>query len=50
MASDMKLVEDYHGNNLLLFSSPWSVKWTCDKNPSLKLSEFGGVTRDEYTY
>jgi peptide chain release factor 3 len=50
MASDMKLVEDYKGNNLILFSSPWSIKWTCDKNPSLKLSEFGGVTREEYTY
>lgn len=48
LATDMKLVEDFHGNNLLLFASEWSVKWTCDKNPSLRLSEFGGTKRDEY--
>ena len=40
---DIKLVEDYQGNKLLLFSAPWSIKWVQDKNPSLKLSEFGGA-------
>ena len=33
----------YQGNKLLLFSAPWSIKWVQDKNPSLKLSEFGGA-------
>lgn len=40
---DIKLVEDYQGNKLLLFSAPWSVKWVQDKNKSLRLSEFGGA-------
>ena len=40
---DIKLVEDYQGNKLLLFSAPWSIKWVQDKNKSLVLSEFGGA-------
>ena len=47
MGNDIKLVEDYHEHKLLLFSAPWSVKWVLDKNPSLKLSEFGGVREEE---
>jgi peptide chain release factor 3 len=40
---DVKLVEDYHGNRLLLFSAPWSINWVLDKNKArgLELSEFG---------
>ena len=40
---DIKLVEDYQGSKLLLFSAPWSIKWVQDKNKSLVLSEFGGA-------
>ncbi len=42
---DVKLVEDYHGAKLLLFSAPWSVNWVMDKNKArgLELSEFGGA-------
>ncbi len=42
---DVKLVEDYHGAKLLLFSAPWSVNWVMDKNRArgLDLSEFGGA-------
>ena len=40
---DIKLVEDYQGSKLLLFSAPWSIKWVQDKNKSLRLSEFGGA-------
>ena len=43
IGNDVKLVEDYKGNHLLLFASSWSVKWTLDKNNGLELSEFGGV-------
>ncbi|MCD7880564.1 MAG: peptide chain release factor 3 [Clostridiales bacterium] len=43
---DVKLVEDYQGNKLLLFSAPWSIKWVQDKNKGLELSEFGGTRLD----
>ena len=41
--NDVKLVEDYKGNKLLLFGALWSINWVLDKNKSLKLSEFGGA-------
>ena len=41
--NDVKLVEDYKGNKLLLFGAQWSINWVLDKNKSLKLSEFGGA-------
>ena len=40
---DIKLVEDYQGSKLLLFSAPWSIKWVQDKNKDLTLTEFGGA-------
>jgi peptide chain release factor 3 len=42
---DVKLVEDYHGSKLLLFSAPWSINWVLDKNKArnLELSEFGAA-------
>ena len=43
MGNDVKLVEDYKGSKLLLFGAQWSINWVLDKNPSLKLSEFGGA-------
>ncbi|MCD7801807.1 MAG: peptide chain release factor 3, partial [Clostridiales bacterium] len=43
---DVKLVEDYQGNKLLLFSAPWSIKWVQDKNKGLEMSEFGGARLD----
>ena len=39
--SDMKKVEDMHGNKLLLFIHEWSVGMTLDRNKDLVLSEFG---------
>ena len=44
LPSDAKLVEDYKGNQLLLFSSSWSIQWTADRNKSLRLLEFGGAS------
>ena len=40
---DVKVVEDYHGGKLMLFSAPWSINWVLDKNKGLELSEFGGA-------
>ncbi len=40
---DVKIVEDYHGGRLMLFSAPWSINWVLDKNKGLELSEFGGA-------
>ena len=43
LPSDVKLVEDYKGNQLLLFSSMWSIQWVTERNKGLKLAEFGGA-------
>jgi peptide chain release factor 3 len=40
LTSDTRWVQDFKGNNLLLFTSPWCVTWALDKNPQLKLREF----------
>ena len=37
--SNQELLEDYHGNNLLVFSSYWAIDFTCRRNPGLKVSE-----------
>lgn len=42
LGTDVKLVEDYKGNQLLLFGSPWAVNWTAERNQALTFSEFGG--------
>ena len=39
--SDMKRICDLKGNPLLLFINSWSVGMVEERNPSLKLSEFG---------
>ena len=43
LSNDCKMVEDYHGRKLLLFSAAWSINWVLDKNKGLELSEFGGT-------
>ena len=43
LPSDVKLVEDYKGNQLLLFASPWAINWVQDRNKGLVLAEFGGA-------
>ncbi len=47
LGSDTKLVEDYKGSRLLLFGSFWSIKWVCDHNPQLVLTEFNEKNGDE---
>ena len=39
--SDMKRIKDLKGNPLLLFINSWSVGMVEERNPNLKLSEFG---------
>ena len=39
LGSDAELLEDYHGNNLLVFSSYWAIDFTCRRNPGLKVAE-----------
>ena len=43
LPNDAKLVEDYKGNQLILFAAQWSIQWVQDKNKDLKLAEFGGA-------
>ena len=43
LGTDVKLVEDYKGNQLLLFGSQWAVGWTQERNPKLSFHEFGGA-------
>ena len=43
LGTDTKLVEDYKGNQLLLFASQWSIQWVQDRNKGLQLAEFGGA-------
>ena len=42
LGTDTRLVEDYKGNQLLLFGSQWAIQWTSDRNKNLTLREFGG--------
>ena len=39
--SDMKKIRDLKGNPLLLFVNSWSVGMTLERNPGLRLAEFG---------
>ena len=39
LSSDVELLEDYRGHNLLVFTSTWSIDFTLRKNPGLVLSE-----------
>ncbi len=40
LTSDTKVVQDFQGNYLLLFTSPWNISWALDHNEDLTLSEF----------
>ena len=39
LGSDAELLEDYKGNNLLVFSSFWAIDFTCRRNPGLVVKE-----------
>ncbi|MDO5001923.1 MAG: peptide chain release factor 3 [Eubacteriales bacterium] len=40
LTSDTKWVQDFKGNNLLLFTSEWCINWALQKNEGLRLREF----------
>ncbi len=40
LSSDTKIVQDFQGRQLLLFTSSWNINWATDKNPGLRLAEF----------
>ena len=40
LTSDTKWVQDFRGNNLLLFTSEWCINWALQKNEGLRLREF----------
>lgn len=46
LGNDTRLVEDYHGGKLLLFSSAWSINWVADRNKQLVMAEFGKGKED----
>jgi len=41
VTSDTKKLRDLKGNPLLIFVHPWSVQTVMERNPDLRLSEFG---------
>ena len=40
LSHDTKWVQDFRGNNLLIFTSEWAIRWVLEDNPELKLAEF----------
>ena len=40
LTSDTRWVQDFKGNDLLLFTSEWCVDWALQKNPGLELRMF----------
>lgn len=40
LTSDTKVVQDFRGGYLLLFTSPWNITWALEHNEGLKLSDF----------
>ena len=40
LSHDTKWVQDFRGNNLLIFTSEWAIRWVLEDNPGLELLEF----------
>ena len=40
LSSDTKIVQDFHDNYLLIFTSEWNIRWALEKNKGLELAEF----------
>ena len=40
LTSDTKWVEDFKGNDLLIFTSEWNINWALEKNEGLRLRDF----------
>ena len=44
LTSDTKWVQDVRGNDLLIFTSEWNIRWALEHNPGLKLESFSRNT------
>ncbi len=44
LSRDTGRVQDMRGGRLLLFTNEWNVNWAKERNPELRLSEFGNVS------
>ena len=40
LTSDTKWVQDFKGNNILIFTSEWNINWALEKNEGLILEDF----------
>ncbi|MBR5139773.1 MAG: peptide chain release factor 3 [Clostridia bacterium] len=40
LSHDTKWVQDFRGNNLLIFTSEWAIRWVLEDNAGLELTEF----------
>ena len=40
LTSDTKWVQDFKGNDLLIFTSAWNINWALEKNEGLILEDF----------
>ena len=40
LGTDSRWVQDFRGNDLLVFGGQWSIRWAEEKNPGLVLKEF----------
>lgn len=40
LTSDTKLVNDFKGSFLLIFTSEWNIRWALERNENLRLSDF----------
>ncbi len=40
LGNDSRWLQDFKGNNLLVFGGQWSIRWAEEKNPGLILREF----------
>ena len=40
LTSDTRIVQDFKGNYLLIFTNAWNIDWALEKNKGLELSEF----------
>ena len=41
LGTDSRWVQDFRGNDLLVFGGQWSIRWAEEKNPGLVLRQFG---------
>ena len=48
LSHDTKWVQDHRGNNLLIFTSEWAIRWVLEDNPELELAEFSRNDEEQF--